>query len=296
MPDTPVAQSPEPDRPPPDSRSKPPLSTARRRRSRSGKIIVPLVMTIFGFVLFVLAVLIEPARASDLPVPPPWHLGLTTPVPVAFIGYSAIQITPDTANIGISVELPVGTPPPAGFAYLIVEPPIGISFRSCPSHSSCSVVANTLGQGQIAGTQLVFAPVKGRGETATIVFRVNASGSGVASNGITASVAIPDVIYHGPGTPPIFAVDYPIPSASGYYWNSFPAAEVNKSSVVWEEPLVNGDTPGRSAIGSNGAGQVQDTLKAFLAGALVGIGGGGLVAAIQEAIDRLIPRKDSEGG
>ncbi|MGO9144012.1 MAG: hypothetical protein ACLP70_21620 [Streptosporangiaceae bacterium] len=40
---------------------------------------------------------------------------------------------------------------------------------------------------------------------------------GVAYNGITASAAIPEFIYRGPGTP-IFLVGYDIPSAASYDW------------------------------------------------------------------------------
>jgi hypothetical protein len=297
MPDTPVGQSPEPDPPPLDSGSKPLLSTARRRRSRSGKILVPFIMAIFGLGLFVLAVVVEPGEATDLPVPPFAHLGLSTSFPVAFVGYSVIPGPPGTteSEINISVVLATSsTRPLAGkpSAILTVEPPPGNSFRNCPPQV-CKVIVTPFGLGPVASQKLAFAPVNDSGLTAAATFLVNGSSLGVATNGLTASVAIPDVTYQGPGTP-IFGTEYHIPAANGYYWNSSPTTEVTNSSAFWEESLVNGDTPGRSAIGSNVASQVEYAFKAFLGGALVGIGGSGVFSAFQEGIDRLIPARKDE--
>lgn len=295
MPDIPVGQSPEPDPASPDSGSKPLLSTARRRRSRSGKLLVPFIMAIFGLGLFILAVVVEPGEATDLPVPPFAHLGLLTSFPVGFIGYSVIPNSSGTTEINISVVLATSsTHPPAGkpSAILTVQPPPGNSFRNCPPQV-CKFTVTPFGLGPVASKKLAFAPVNGSGLTATATFLVNASSLGVAANGLTASVAIPDVTYQGPGTP-IFGTEYHIPTANAYYWNSSPTTEVTNSSAFWEESLINGDTPGRSAIGSNPASQVEYGLKAFLGGALVGIGGSGVFAAFQEGIDRWIPARKDE--
>jgi hypothetical protein len=67
------------------------------------------------------------------------------------------------------------------------------------------------------------------------------------------------------------------------------------SSAVWEESLVSGDIAGRSATGPDEAGRAEYTLRVFVGGALIGIGGSALFGGFQEAIDRWIPRDDSKG-
>ncbi len=119
---------------------------------------------------------------------------------------------------------------------------------------------------------------------ATADFFVKAHSFGVASNGITASAAIPEVTYQGPGQP-MLVVTYDIPSAASYDWSSFPTASVNNSTASWVEDLTNGDTGARAAVGISPSGQATHDTETLLAGTLLGLAGGAILSAIQEALD-----------
>lgn len=131
---------------------------------------------------------------------------------------------------------------------------------------------------------LTFESADGLIWTATADFFVKAHSFGVTSNGVTASAAIPEVLYQGPGKLTLLA-SYNIPSAASYDWSSFPIAAAKDFTALWQQNLVGGDTPGRVAVGINHAGQARDDDKTFLAGALVGLAGGALIAAAQEVLN-----------
>ena len=86
-----------------------------------------------------------------------------------------------------------------------------------------------------------------------------------------------------PGTA-ILLVAYGVPSAANYDWSSFPTTVADNFVAVWQEDLINGDIPARSAVGVNHAQQKSDENRTFLAGALLGLAGGAIVAATQEAL------------
>ena len=118
---------------------------------------------------------------------------------------------------------------------------------------------------------------------ASAEFFVEARSFGVEYNDVTASAAIPEVVYDGPGTP-LLIVSYQIPSASSYDWSSYPASSVDKSGAVWQQALIHGDTVGRVTVGTNYAAQANDDTRTFIAGALLGLAGGALLSAVQEAL------------
>jgi hypothetical protein len=105
----------------------------------------------------------------------------------------------------------------------------------------------------------------------------------VNSNGVTASAAIPEVTYQGGGNPTILTI-YDFPSADKYDWSSFPPVVTYPDEAQWQEVQAIEVTPSRIAVGINHDGKSYDDFKLFIAGALVGIGGGALVAAFQEAL------------
>jgi hypothetical protein len=67
-----------------------------------------------------------------------------------------------------------------------------------------------------------------------------------------------------------------------------PAAALKGSSAAWTEPLVGADTPGKVAVGINQTRQSSDNHLAFLAGALIGVAAGAVLAAIQELLSNLV--------
>ena len=277
-PESPLAGSPPP-RPPEDA----PLLPAKHKRSSGKKILTPLVLAVLGLLLFLLVIIFYPSAVTDVRTPPYSRLGLETRFPIALIGLTVVQVSPAIAEMKISVELPAGTTaPPAGPpAALVVAPALGTAFRDCPA-PFCLTVPGPL-PGSEWGMTLAFSSVGGSPGKATVDFFVKARSFGVAYNGITASAAIQEFIYRGPGTP-IFLVGYDIPSAASYDWSSFPTAAVNNRTASWQEDLTTVDSPGRAAVGINPAGQANHDNKTFIAGALVGLAGAAILSAIQEAL------------
>jgi hypothetical protein len=109
----------------------------------------------------------------------------------------------------------------------------------------------------------------------------------VSSNDLNAYAALPQVSYQLSGTgltAPTLLATYQIPAAAAYDWSAFPAALVSISAATWREPLVKGNTPGRVAAGINYAAQSRTHYLTFLSALVLGIAGGAIVAAIQEAL------------
>jgi hypothetical protein len=163
-----------------------------------------------------------------------------------------------------------------------VFPPIGDKLANCHAPA-----CHTVGAGHQVRSSWTRPLTFTSAGTATVHFLVNAPGLAAAFNDITASVAIPEVNYEGPGRPVLFAA-YRIPSAEGYNWDANPAAETTIDSAVWEESLDNGDTASRSAIGFNSASQAHAAFLGFFAGAIIGVGGAMLVAGMQEVLERIV--------
>jgi hypothetical protein len=119
--------------------------------------------------------------------------------------------------------------------------------------------------------------------TASVSFLVEASDFGATSGGGTASAAIPEVQYNGPGTPNL-QVHYGLAHAIDYDWASFPTAFADDLHATWEERIVGGEAPARIAVGINHTEQSRNDLRIFVAGALIAIAGGALIACIQETL------------
>lgn len=217
---------------------------------------------------------------TEAPSPPYSRLWLTTTFPISYIIYKVFQVSPGTAEIRVLVQLRpgvTGSPGGAPTAHVSVSPPFGIFFRDCPA-PACTVFSQSYSEWTV--------PLDFRtSEAATANFFVEAHNFGLSYNGVTASAAIPEVIYQGPTKTQVYLLaGYPIPSAPSYDWSSFPTAATNNSNALWQEALTNGDTAGRTAVGLNHAGQSSVDNKTFFAGALLGLAGGAILSAVQEAL------------
>jgi hypothetical protein len=111
---------------------------------------------------------------------------------------------------------------------------------------------------------------------------VKANSIGDTSNGVIADAAIPQVLCNN-CVDTVLETQYNIPSASSYDWSSFPTQFANGTYARWTEQ-VNGVAGGRAAVGVNHANQANDDHKTFVTGALVGLAGGALLSAVQEAL------------
>ena len=266
--------------------------TARSRRSRK-KILTPIALALVGGVLFLAAIVLYYSSPGE-PSPVSYAtLEMKSPFEFAKIEYVVSQVSSSVAEIYVRITLPFGKRPPAAKAppaksptqYFILFLPPGIAFRTCTA-GFCTFSRQ---QDQYRWAEILkFKTVSPDGQDPTGVaqanFFVRAHDFGYASNGITALAAIPQVFYLARGSPTLTTVYENAPAASSYDWSSFPPESLNGTSAGWDEPVTGGATQGRVAVGINHANQAKENNKAFFAGALIGLAGGALLSAVQEAL------------
>jgi hypothetical protein len=116
------------------------------------------------------------------------------------------------------------------------------------------------------------------------------------SDGLQADIALPGVEYNGPGPDPFFNTAVKVPLAARYDWSSYPPRQLAPNGLMtWTEVVVGGHLDSRTAIGTDHAAQSADTTNTFIAGALIGLAGAALIAAIQEALHARIRRRKQAG-
>jgi hypothetical protein len=255
------------------------------------KVLRPAVLAAIAVVFGLIAWWLYPAR-TELPAPSYTTLQLQSPFAVDAVNYAVYQ-GPATAKIEISVLLSSGSPaspPPVGKrATLLVFPPLGIAFLRCPAHLCFHLPGGTyawdepLSFRQAVGPSLL-PDVTAPGMYASFSLDVKAHGFGVVSDGATAAAAVPKLIDIGPGSPNLLT-HYNIRAANLYDWSTFPPAFATGAGAGWLEQMINsGHIPDVVATGINHASEAKDNDLTFLAGALVGVAGGALLSAIQEAL------------
>jgi hypothetical protein len=256
--------------PQPQDNTPSPLAAAGKR-SRLKGIVAPLVLAVLGLALLVGAFLLYPST-TESSTPAFTQVTIGADSKLNAVEYKVIQ-RQGVAEVQISLE-PYGRLPSGGAAAgLVVEPPIGTAFVDCPK-SHCRKGVWTTG--------MLLTSDK---RSTTAKFRVKASNFGVTSNGVTAAAAIPVIYLHGPvGDLVTFYTDYSLPSASSYDWSSYPTYTVSRSAAVWDETLDPGNTAGRTVVGINHVAQADDDTRTFIAGALLGLAGAAILAAVIEAL------------
>jgi hypothetical protein len=280
-------------RPPPEPDS-PPVAGARRtslprnRRLRK-KILTPVILAVVGIALGIIALVLYPSR-TQLPTPTYSTLHLLSHLSAESVTYQVYQVSPVTAEIRISVLLSSDKIPPANpQAELVFFPPLGTTFLHCMKDfcynegggnyewDGLLIFRRAMGPGALPNTTRI-------GVNAFVDLFVAAREFGVTSDGATASAAIPKLIYTGPGTVQL-VTQYNIPSANDYDWSTFPPAFADGSKAQWLEQMnSNNVTPDVDAAGVNHTAQARDNDLTFIVGALVGLAGGALLAALQAAL------------
>lgn len=140
-------------------------------------------------------------------------------------------------------------------------------------------------------------------ERADLTFLVRARNFNLAANGVNASVAIPDIDYRISSRhawsyiTPAFIAIYGLSSSSSYDWSTSPPTVISdsKSSIAWDHPLTIGENAGRGAVGINYGRQASNNTKMFIAGVLVGLAVGAMLAAVYELMhgtDDAMPDRD----
>ena len=255
------------------------------------KILTSAILAVVGIGLGLIAYAVYPSRTQQ-PVPTYTTLLVESKIEIDTVTYRVYQMSPSTAEIRLSILLPYGTArPPAGppRASLTVFLPLGTVIDPCP-RSSCFDAGggNTYWQQPLAFKWAVgpsaLPNARAKGINAFAKFTVKAQSFGATSDGATASAAVPKLNYFGPGSPSLIT-QYQIPSANQYDWSTLPPAFVNTKEAQWLEQMNgNATLPDADALGTNHAVQARDSDLTFLAGVLLGVGGGALVAAGQEAL------------
>jgi len=269
----------------PESPAAPERHPAGSERSWWKKYRTAIVLAFISLVLFLVTAGLYPST-TQLPVPLSSTLALQATQPVASITYEVDQVSSSVAEMKVTILLPVGAPvPPATTPVvgLVVSPPIGTSFTTCPA-AACKSESNGVSSWKVL---LAFRPFTSPNGTSGISFAdffVRAHNFGGNYNDVNASVVAPAVIYHGSGTPTLLT-QYNIPNAAKYDWSVFPLAFAGPSFATWSEPVTGGQITARVADGTDFANQGRDNYHTFLAGVILGLAGGALLTALQETLD-----------
>jgi hypothetical protein len=244
-----------------------------------------IILAVLSLVLFLVTAGLYPST-TQLPVPLSSMLALQATQPVASITYEVDQISPSVAEMKITILLPVGAPiPPANTPVvgLVVSPPIGTSFTTCPA-PACKSESEGISSWKVLLSFRPFTSPNGTSGISFADFFVRADDFGGTYNDVNASVVAPAVIYHGSGTPTLLT-QYNIPDAAKYDWSVFPLEFASPTFATWSEPVTNGQITARVADGTDFANQGKDNYHTFLAGVILGLAGGALLAALQETLD-----------
>jgi len=250
------------------------------------KILLPVILAVIGGVLAAVAIALYP-RPNDFPIPSYPAFYVKSAFVIDYIYYRVIPVHRSITEITVEIILPPGvaSPPPKAPApiFNMVLPP-GITFQSCPA-SPCSYDQGTKRYSWAESLGLKPSVRYSQGITGAAEVRVfvRADDLGYAFNEVTAAAAVPQVNYFGPGSPLLMTEYDRVPSPNRYDWSAFPPEGSYGTRIAWGEVVTNGASQGRVSIGVDHANQTKDSNNTFIAGALIGLAGGALLSAIQEA-------------
>lgn len=268
----------------PSSAGNQPFTSGQNRPPWRKKYRTAIILGAIGLVLFLVTVWLYPST-TQLPVPPASTLAIEASQPVEIIQYEVDQVSSAVAEMKVTVQLPVNAPlPSAGTTTveLVVSPPIGVSFETCPA-PACKSEPHGVTAEKVPLAFKVLSNAIGKTGIAFADFFVRAQSLGGTYNDVNASVVAPEVIYQGSGTPTLLT-QYNIPDASSYDWSVFPVEFANATFATWNEPVTGGQIPARVADGVDYTNQSKDNYRIFLAGVILGAAVGAALAALQEVL------------
>jgi hypothetical protein len=255
-----------------------------------------LLLIAVGVTLLIIGRNLLPDRAEpNSPVPPVLFLHPVDPgVSVDTLDYTAwTNLSPHHIEISVT-----GTVPPSSKSPLVELLVTGMKI-SHPSQTTATAVRN--------GGDFILNLLKNHsGSTwgsAQVAFDVGDRAFGYESHGEQAVVGVPGVEYgdeRNVGSGPVLNASYFIPSASRYDWSAFPPTQESTGApgvtyLTWAERPVNRSIPGRIAFGIDHNQQRVDDRNTFIAGALIGLAGAGLIAALQELLHTPVIRRRKRG-
>ena len=168
---------------------------------------------------------------------------------------------------------------------LSMEIPPGTVFQSCPP-DSCRYDPNEKEYTWLQPLDFKYEDRDSNSGEAIAKFSVQTPSLGYAVNYTNAAAAIPRVVFSAPqAVTTTFYTLYNVTSASNYDWSGFQPQLANGSEVLWDEPVATA-AEGTVALGANQANESRENYETLFAGALIGLAGGALVAAVQEWLHR----------
>jgi len=277
MTENPSGETPDPESLPHGSDGNPaPADTPAR--SSPKKLRSVIVLAVIGLALLWLGYHIYPRRADIQAAAAP-DLGVQSESPalndnIGSIFYTVDQVHPDLAKVTVGVLLGGGSWAP-GSSLEIQLALTGQHIVHCSP--DCTLVEGNYNEAAN------FKPLPQTGE-AFATFLVRASSFGAPANGVTAEATVPGVGTTGLAAGPqyLWTRYENFPSVSSYDWSPDPPQFLGNYDAVWGEPLEKVGTSSRIVVGTNHGAQQRDSNFTLFAGILFGIGGGALIAAVQE--------------
>jgi hypothetical protein len=237
----------------------------------------PLALLVLGAgVALATWIFIYPPSPAPLENPGPGQLTITTAATVTRVDYVVT-----TGHVAVTVHAtPPGGPRASALPAMIQ---IGPGWTDLNQPPLVSVIAERM----IQKVRVVFAPAPVAWEkdfVARADFDMSPGDDGLATNGVTASAAIPEVIISAPRANPELDASYAIPSGSSYDWSPGPP----QTAAEWTSHLTRADTPGQVMVGTDHGRVDSDNFRIFLAGAFAALAGAAVLAAVQEALSRFL--------
>lgn len=261
----------------------------KKMQWRPGKLSKHLALAVIGLGFLAGGLLMYLyAAPGELASPPFTTIQLQSTFSIAEILYDVSEPASSITKITIYVQLPAGqlhVPAKAPVADLWLEVPPGTAFQTCPP-DSCRFDPNEKEYTWLQPLDFKYEDSDSKSGEAIATFSVKAHSLGYAANYINASAAIPRVVFPGPGAGgSTFYTLYNVTSADSYDWSTFQPQLASASEVLWSEPVTSA-AEGKVAIGANQANETRENYETLFAGALIGLAGGALLAAVQEWLHR----------
>lgn len=184
------------------------------------KIFTPAVLGVIGFTLIVVAYKVLPGGGQN-PTPAYATVVVTTKTQVLTYDYAVSQDDPSDELITIKLIRPIlDISQPAGDVIVDMYLPPGVDFQSCPK-PDCFTLGGSEDYSLAGGFDKP-------GLISTFYFSIKAHNFGYTTDGVNASVALPELQYQGPGNVRV-TDSINIPSASSYDWSSFPTSSASST-------------------------------------------------------------------
>lgn len=253
----------------------------------------PIVLAVVGVVLLAIVFSQLLPDQDEVSSPSQPFLSIDSTLPVSFINYA---VFPSKSGVTVSINVTSrqaangASPADLGVVFALYLP-LGWSFLSCRQagcYGQPRIKTHNVGLPDTVATwELAFS--SSTGSTDGGISIEGGHHFGFASDSITEAVALPEVQVNEPNPPSGSGIDLDVQydtlaNPGGYDWSSLPPQAETKSYVLWVEELVDGYEPSRVVTGVNHSAEASQNRTTFLAGALAGVAGAALIAALQEGL------------